>query len=145
MFLHRIANALRKQDWTTVAIEFVIVVVGVFIGVQVSNWNADQQELRNAESYQARIIDDVRTDIDTLDGRIAYYQAVNQHLMATIAALDTDQPDFAEKLGKDFIINAYQGTQLWQFRESSDTYTELIASGKIHLFGDSELRSEVAQ
>ncbi|MDX1444479.1 MAG: hypothetical protein R3270_12005, partial [Gammaproteobacteria bacterium] len=34
---------------------------------------------------------------------------------------------------------------LWQFRESSDTYTELIASGKSHHFGDSELRSEVAQ
>ncbi|MFT5774992.1 MAG: hypothetical protein ACI9NG_000943 [Hyphomonas sp.] len=30
---------MRKQDWFTVAVETLIVVFGVFIGLQVGNWN----------------------------------------------------------------------------------------------------------
>lgn len=30
---------MRAQNWTAIAIDFVIVVVGVFIGIEVSNWN----------------------------------------------------------------------------------------------------------
>jgi hypothetical protein len=37
--LRRLADALRKQDWFTVAVETLIVVFGVFIGLQVGNWN----------------------------------------------------------------------------------------------------------
>lgn len=30
---------VRAQNWTAIVLDFVIVVVGVFIGIQVSNWN----------------------------------------------------------------------------------------------------------
>ena len=39
MILRRIADAFRKQDWATVTIEFFVVVVGIFVGLQVDNWN----------------------------------------------------------------------------------------------------------
>jgi hypothetical protein len=46
MRLRRIIEHLGAQHWTAVWIDLVIVVVGVFIGIQVSNWNqarADRQ------------------------------------------------------------------------------------------------------
>lgn len=39
MLLRRIIGHVSAQNWTAIAIDFVIVVVGVFIGIQVSNWN----------------------------------------------------------------------------------------------------------
>lgn len=39
MLLRRIIEHVKAQNWTAIAIDFVIVVVGVFIGIQVSNWN----------------------------------------------------------------------------------------------------------
>ena len=39
MRLRRIIEHLAAQHWTAVWIDSVIVVVGVFIGIQVSNWN----------------------------------------------------------------------------------------------------------
>ena len=39
MLLRRIIGHVKAQNWTAIAIDFVIVVVGVFIGIQVSNWN----------------------------------------------------------------------------------------------------------
>lgn len=50
----RMALSLRKQNWTGYALEFVIVVLGVFIGIQVSNWNESRLEDRQrAEVYEA--------------------------------------------------------------------------------------------
>ncbi|MHA7872670.1 MAG: hypothetical protein ACX939_10000, partial [Hyphococcus sp.] len=40
MLLRRVIEHVKTQNWTAVALDFVIVVVGVFIGIQVSNWNA---------------------------------------------------------------------------------------------------------
>ena len=50
MILRRIAEAFRRQDWFTVFVETMIVVVGVFVGLQVDNWNA------------ARVVDAIRAD-----------------------------------------------------------------------------------
>ncbi|WP_340694164.1 hypothetical protein [Hyphomonas sp.] len=49
MILRRLSNAFRKQDWFTVVVETLIVVLGVFLGLQVNNWNADRTA-RSAES-----------------------------------------------------------------------------------------------
>jgi hypothetical protein len=39
MFMRRITTRLRQQDWLAVTIEFALVVAGVFLGIQVANWN----------------------------------------------------------------------------------------------------------
>ncbi len=39
MILSRVIEHMRHQHWTTVFPDFVTVVLGVFIGLQVTNWN----------------------------------------------------------------------------------------------------------
>lgn len=51
MRLRRITEHVKAQNWFAVGLDFVIVVVGVFIGIQVSNWNetrGDQRAYRDA-------------------------------------------------------------------------------------------------
>jgi len=44
MILRRIAEAFRRQDWFTVFIETMIVVLGVFIGLQVQEWSGRRED-----------------------------------------------------------------------------------------------------
>jgi hypothetical protein len=44
MILRRFIAHFGKQEWTAIFLDFVIVVVGVFIGIQVSNLNAARAE-----------------------------------------------------------------------------------------------------
>ena len=44
MIFKRFAANLRAQHWFAIGIEFAIVVAGVFVGTQVSNWNAGRLE-----------------------------------------------------------------------------------------------------
>ena len=55
MILRRVINHFRKQEWTAIFLDFVIVVVGVFIGIQVSNWNAARADRKIEAQYLARL------------------------------------------------------------------------------------------
>lgn len=39
LILRRFADAIREQNWFTVVLEVAIVVIGIFIGLQVDDWN----------------------------------------------------------------------------------------------------------
>lgn len=43
MMLRRVIAHFRRQEWTAIALDFFIVVFGVCIGIQVSNWNGAWQ------------------------------------------------------------------------------------------------------
>jgi len=49
MILRRVIHHFRNQEWTAIVLDFVIVVVGVFIGIQVANWNALRSERAQLE------------------------------------------------------------------------------------------------
>jgi len=47
MLLRSITKHVRDQNWFAVGLDFCIVVVGVFVGLQVSNWSNAQQDRRD--------------------------------------------------------------------------------------------------
>jgi hypothetical protein len=71
MILARLSRAIRQQNWFAVILEFVIVIAGVVIGFQVSNWASDQHDRTAERRHLTRIAEDLRTDYQQLDDIIA--------------------------------------------------------------------------
>jgi hypothetical protein len=59
MLLGRVQQRLRSQNWTGLAMEFAIVVVGVFLGLQVQEWAQEQDRRKLEISYTERLHDEV--------------------------------------------------------------------------------------
>ena len=59
MITRRIAQALRKQEWATILIEFVLVVVGILLALQLDQWN----DIRKDNARELELLKSVRTDI----------------------------------------------------------------------------------
>jgi hypothetical protein len=86
MILRKLADAIREQSWSTVILEILIVVVGIFIGLQVDGWNEDRKDRIEEQIILDRLateisiaIEDVRNDIVELESRtsdIAYVIAM---------------------------------------------------------------------
>ena len=55
MIFRRLARHLREQNWTAIFIEFVLLVLGVFLGIQVANWNSDAIDRREASEALQRL------------------------------------------------------------------------------------------
>ena len=67
MLLRRVAERLRHQEWTAVAIDLAIVVLGVFIGIQVSNWNEARADRAAYEAAVGRLLAEINTNLASLD------------------------------------------------------------------------------
>ncbi len=39
MILRRVISHVRNQEWTAIRLDFLIAVLGVFVGLLVNNWN----------------------------------------------------------------------------------------------------------
>ena len=85
MILRRVIAHFRKQEWTAIAIDFLIVVVGVFIGIQVSNWNEARGDRAHEALYLSYLADDLQNDIDEID----YVISLTEWRMSALAAVIT--------------------------------------------------------
>jgi len=59
MLLHRITQHIRDQDWFAVGLDFLIVIVGVFIGIQVANWNDARRDRDSEALYLDRLYQEI--------------------------------------------------------------------------------------
>ena len=67
MILRRLAQSLKQQNWTAIWIEFILLVSGVFLGIQVANWNSARVERALEATYLSSLAIDIRRDIAEID------------------------------------------------------------------------------
>jgi hypothetical protein len=65
MLLRRVIDHFKQQEWTAIALDFLIVVVGVFIGIQVSNWNDARSDRREERKLLMRLYDETISSVLT--------------------------------------------------------------------------------
>ena len=87
MILQRLATAIRKQDWFTVAIETLIVVLGVFLGLQLGNWNEARADRVAYQEALVRFETEVDRNIAELERVIADLGGSTSRAEAAIEAL----------------------------------------------------------
>jgi len=58
MILRRVIEHFRKQEWTAIFLDFIIVVLGVFLGVQVNGLVADAADRRREQAYLVSLRND---------------------------------------------------------------------------------------
>jgi hypothetical protein len=67
MILRRLVASIRGHDWFTVAVETVIVVLGVFLGLQVNNWEKARGDRAREGVHLASLAQDIRNDVAEID------------------------------------------------------------------------------
>jgi hypothetical protein len=136
MLLRRTIEHFRNQEWTAIAIDFVIVVVGVFIGIQVSNWNQARVDRDKAASYRQRLVDELQFNARQYRQQAAYYTIVKHHGLAALASLERR----SGSNGQAFVIDAYQATQMDLNPAKHFVFDELLSAGLVGLLGGEDLQ-----
>lgn len=65
MILRRLSQSLKEQNWMAIAIEFVLLVAGVFLGIQAQQWSSERAERRLEHVYLTRVLSDIDVSIET--------------------------------------------------------------------------------
>jgi len=142
VILRRVIAHVRKQEWTAIAIDLVIVVLGVVIGIQVSNWNAERADRKRAHGYLERIRDDLDADIAGYRDRLDFWGEVSRSGAKGLAYAETGDPGGATQW--DLLRAYFWASQVGAFNLTEATYDELRSAGELGLLGDPRLRDRLA-
>lgn len=154
MIIRKLATALRRQDWFTVFLEVTIVVVGIFVGLQVDDWNDRRKDNQKHGELLADLFEGLQTDLKELDGLIALqtwrYSAFSMLLDNAIGWQDPayrynsagERIEIEVPL-VDRTMTADQAITFIQYARTFDTarhaYDGMVATGNILVLQDEEL------
>ena len=140
MIFKRFAANLRAQNWFAILIEFAIVVAGVFVGTQVSNWNAARLEKVETRKMLVQLEPNLKVMADFFDTARIYYATTRGYATTALAGWDGD-PAVGDA---DFVISAYQSSQILTFATTSSTWATVLGADRLRQVDDPAIRSDLS-
>jgi hypothetical protein len=146
MILRRITEHVKAQNWTAIGIDFVIVVVGVFVGIQVANWNDDRQQAARQANYLERLRVDFVGIRDRIDEHFVIYRDTVDGSDLILSLMRADEQALKDiAFDSDQMARAFNG--LLQNRIPPPlpaTYVEMRSEGQLSHIRNPELRDLLA-
>ena len=139
MFVRRLTTSLRDQHWMTIVIELVIVIIGVFIGTQVSNWNENRAERRETVRLLDQLVPELRAELEFFTGVQGYYKTTRRYADKAQAAWNGD----GHTSDSDFVIAVYQATQVNGIGINPDSWALTFGGDQLRNIEDPAVRRDL--
>ena len=92
MLLRRVTQHIRSQNWFAVLVDFAIVVVGVFVGLQVQDWNDARKERLEEHRLLNRLYSETQALIGVHKEELKVLQARGEVLTGANSVLFSQEP-----------------------------------------------------
>jgi hypothetical protein len=142
MLLRRVTKHVTDQNWFAVVIDFFIVVVGVFIGIQVANWNAVSKDLAKEQVYLTRLSQELNVTIERLEsGSELFLSSVNACQFLLDARDEFQNSPETYVADEAALKNAFDIINSGRVPASSPAvFEEMVANGELTLIRNTKLR-----
>jgi len=131
VILTRLIRNVSEQNWFTVSLELVVVVAGIFLGIQATNWNEDRISRESGYYYLGLLQSQLEKEIEDRDEELARLSDRIDRIQKTRELLYADQwsdEDFATFKSEHVAVFA---TSTERSRPSA--LRQLLDAGKIDL------------
>jgi len=92
VLLRRVTQHVKTQNWFAVVVDFVIVVAGVFVGLQVQDWNDARKERLREQALLIRLHTETQALLDAQQDELDTLQARGQVLTGVNPVLFSQEP-----------------------------------------------------
>jgi hypothetical protein len=139
MILRRLVDGVREQNWFLVVLEVLIVVVGIFIGLQVNDWSDERIDRADEQAFLFALHGDLLLS-DDLSRRLR-----ERRLLKLDTLMDASDVLFGRSDRNEFSQEecmALGGSHFYNFIVSDlSSMSELISAGRMHIIRNQDLRS----
>ena len=159
MILRRFMKHVTDQNWFAVGLDVIVVIVGIFLGLQVQTWYEERANQEAGERYLAQIIEDLKYDRITSNEMMASALPVKQQQLYRIEQMvETGKPIEIEVMDVPLQADDPNGPQFqleidniktlgfstmfsWSYPlVRTTTFDDLINGGKLALIDDDMTR-----
>lgn len=146
MILRRLSQSLKDQNWTAIWIEFILLIAGVFLGIQVANWNATQQDHKREAEFIVRLDSDFQKIDERLVSNITRWELKTAYTLRILADLDSFQKTSRWPRTKSEMLADLNTTFNHRIpAPRSATYIELLSAGQLGLIRNTKLRDALLE
>ena len=140
MIFKRAVAKLRAQDWMAITLELMIVIIGVFVGIQAANWNQARLERRATEHLLAELKPALHNFVNYFDTAKPYYAITRRYADVAFRGWARDPAVSDEQ----FVIAAYQASQIYVLGLNGSSWTAIFGSERLPNIEDADVRHELA-
>ncbi len=144
MLLRRITKHVRDQNWFAVFIDFIIVVVGILIAFQITEWSEQRQEASLEIIYLNRLVVDLDETINYLDSQNQQQVKIKENIESALATLNNSETSDQELIAATRLYIS-KGTALGGFKVTRNTFDDLQSTGNLSLITNEELVKSLGQ
>ena len=142
MLLRSVTRHVSDLNWAAVALDFVIVVVGVFFAIQVDAWNNQRIDRKNEQGFLLRLHEDVEL-AERLSERVRASRLERSQLLvsasgALIGRLGRDHLESEECMA--ISASHHMGIVMVELT----AFNELVASGQLNIIENADLRGQLS-
>lgn len=139
MILRRVISHLRNQEWTAVGLDFLIVIVGVFVALQAQQWALEQQRAANESIY----LNSLHTEVVNLIEERGLYDRIRDQnaswLLEVVSILEGEVEN--EILSPDQCLAIVDMRYATTPPTGLPTAQELLSAGEINVIRSPRIRS----
>ena len=141
MILRRITEHVKAQNWFAVALDFLIVVVGVYVGLQAQQWTVERERRASEQRYFSRLHGDIEKLLDLR----AHYDNSRPRFAAqleqAVAILYSGEGDIGSELCTAIAASAYTTNP----PANLPTAVELLSAGRLDVLRSEALRASLLE
>ncbi len=143
MILRRLTTSLKRQDWTALTLEFVLIVVGILLALSVDQWQSNQTNIKQEKIYVSRLLEEASSIKSKTESYLQLHTQIRDNALQLLERIENVEYciDQAEEATERLLT-------FGDFPPPNFAFTsvnELIASGKMPLIRSDDLRLKSAQ
>lgn len=142
MLLRRLKEHVRGENWFAVALDLLVVIVGLFIGLQVDTWWEGRKEAQLESVYLMEIQEDFEANRSSLEEQIRQTEQIIKDMITLHAQSLLPEPGLSSsELNTRFISIHNMPTLILVTR----AYDHLTGSGDLKLLTSRPLKNALAE
>lgn len=143
MLLRRITQNVQDQNWLAICIDFTVVVVGIFIGLQVDGWNDERKDRISETALLEQLYVDFTNNGEMVERLVEFHDDKVAEIDFAIDIIT--RGELLEKEQRRFMFAILSMYQLPPLGATMGSYDAVMASGDFALIRDQGLKSMLVQ
>lgn len=141
MLLRRITEHVKAQNWFAVVIDFAIVVVGILLAFQITEWNQDRKDRILEREYLQRLVQDLDGDAQSIESSMAaaQYRAAGMGMLLDLH----DDVDAAVENQCDYLFKISIAASAGFRPALNQTHSEMVTSGKLNVITSNVVKNKL--
>jgi hypothetical protein len=129
---------IKEQNWFAVGLDVIVVIVGIFLGMQVQQWYEEQQNLTKEDEIYSLLLNESSQRLNYFDDYIAFIDSKIASQEASIQALI--EGELPKTMTHDEFVRGVTLTRFFSPPSPPNSiYQSIITSGEVRLLRNKQI------